>query len=94
MNDPDTGVDPLDDNTTTSSQALPIFVGSLAILVTCVGGIGYIFWRSDQEYEGLPSPSGSGLILYGGVAIGVAIAVAFGVWGYFQWRGSKRRINR
>jgi hypothetical protein len=92
--DSDSWAAPLDDDTTASSHTLTMFLGGLATLLTCVSGIGYVFWRSDQEYGGLPSPSGAGLILHGGVAIGVAIAVAFALWGYFQWIGSKRSVNR
>jgi succinate dehydrogenase/fumarate reductase cytochrome b subunit len=92
MNDPedsDTSAATLDDKPKTPPEALVMLVATLAFLAICVGGFALIFWQSDQEYGGLPSASGSGLLIYGGAAAGVALAAAVAGWGYHQWRGSK-----
>ena len=68
------------------NQALLIFLGTCVILVTLLSGIAIIFAQTSREAGGLPPPEGPTLVLYGGVSLGVAVALSMVVWAWLQWK--------
>jgi uncharacterized membrane protein YqjE len=69
---------------------LLILVGTAFTLGTLLAGVALVFWQSYREWGSLPSPYGPAAIVYGGVVVGIALAVAMVVWAYRQWRNSAR----
>jgi len=71
------------------SQARVTMIGTFTALVALLVGVGVVLWQSYRVWGGLPSPSGSGLILYGGVGVMIALAGAAATWGWLRWRENR-----
>ena len=67
-----------------------VFVGAVGMLIVLVGSVTFVTWQSYQEWGALPSWTGDGPILYGGLAAGFLIVALFVVWSWLRVRSLSR----
>jgi hypothetical protein len=69
-----------------AAKRLILFVALTAQAVIGTLGISLIFWESSQEWGGLPSTAGNGIILYALAGVGVALLWVGAFYGWYRWR--------
>lgn len=65
------------------------FVGIVTLVLLGAMIVG-ILWQSAVEWGSLPSTSGNGIILYGGVAVALLATILYVVWSWLNWKSAVR----
>ncbi len=79
-----------EDTTTVRDSRLPFLQFVLALITSVIGVTGFtlILWNSYEQWGSLPSLSGGGLGLYGGIGLGIVLLVFLTVYYFVLWRRS------
>ena len=77
----------MDDETRDKRYAFLVGLVTLVMLTVMVFGV---LWQSAAEWGSLPSASGNGMILYGGIAVAFLATIWYVVWSWIDWRSAAR----